>query len=406
MTDTFSTHHANVEKNTTKRQTKNKNHTSRISNCTSNVNATIHKQMWLDFNNDAKTVEIDVTALDVSLVELNDICTRCSGEYRIGEDGFPVCQSCGMMNTQALDYSPEWRFFSVDDRNATDPSRCGNPIDPLLEQSSYAVKVLCGNVSSTEMKNLRKWISWQAMPANEKALYEEFQIISSLSHNGGLSKIIIDSAKAFYKDFYERQTFRGMNRDATRIGSVWLACWKHGCPRSANELASIFRVDKATASAGCTRAEEMLKNIEQSWLETDRSQFTAITPGAFIERFCSKLQFSEELTVFASFLAKRIETQNLIPDNRPQAVAVGIIYFISHHCQLGYSKLAIKNALDSEVSEVTINKCFQKLDQIGIQLIPRPLLLKYTAMAAASANLSTSIDTTTTKPNKRTRSKC
>lgn len=336
----------------------------------------VRDQMWQDFS-DIKSEMVEVELPTKVEQTSPDLCNKCAGLNYVGDDGFPVCTICGVTNTNMLDYSPEWRFFSADDRHAADPSRCGNPVDPLLEQSSYAGKVLCGNVSSSEMKNLRKWISWQAMPAHEKALYEEFQIITILSHSGGISKIVIDSAKVYYKDFYERQTFRGLNRDATRIGSVWLACWKHGCPRSANELAEIFKVDKATASSGCTRAEEMLKNIEQNFSEADKTQFTAITPHSFIERFCSKLQFPEDLTVFASFIAKRVEAQNLIQDNRPQAVAVGILYFISYHCKLGHSKLAIKNALDSEVSEVTINKCFQKLELIGVNMIPRPLLAKY-----------------------------
>lgn len=306
----------------------------------------------------------------------HDTCIRCSTATTIGDDGFPYCPNCGVINTSLLDHSPEWRFFSADDRRGADPSRCGNPIDPLLEQSSLAAKVLCGPNASSEMKNLRTWISWQAMPANEKALYDEFQIIQTLSFAGGLSKGIVDSAKVYYKEFYERQTHRGLNRDATRVGAVWLACWKHNCPRSANELAEIFKVEKSTASLGCTGAEELLKSTERTLSDVDKSQFSPICPSSFIERFCSKLNFPTHLITLALFVSKRVETHELIPDNRPQAIAVGILYFISHHFQLGHSKVAIKTALASEVSEVTINKCFVKLDAHINQLIP-PSMMKH-----------------------------
>jgi transcription initiation factor TFIIIB Brf1 subunit/transcription initiation factor TFIIB len=97
----------------------------------------------------------------------------------------------------------------------------------------------------------------------------------------------------------------------------------------------------------------------------------------FMERFCSKLNMSKELTVLAMFIAKQVDAQNLIPDNRPQAIAVGILYFISQHCHLGYSKMYIKHVLDDEVSEVTMNKCFQKLDRIRDKLLPSWVLQKY-----------------------------
>ena len=55
----------------------------------------------------------------------------------------------------------------------------------------------------------------------------------------------------------------------------------------------------------------------------------------------------------------RIESQNLMPENTPHSVAAGIIYFISVICQLNISKKDI--AIISEISEVTINKCYKKL---------------------------------------------
>ena len=312
-------------------------------------------------------------------LQTSDYCYRCNSTYIFNEDGFPTCSNveCGVMNCNILDYSPEWRFFASDDRHSNDPTRCGNPIDPLLEQSSYACKVLCGSVATNEMKNIRKWTKWQSMPPQEKALYDEFQIITIMAQNGGIPKVIIDYAKTIYKDFYEQQTFRGMNRGATRAGSIWIACWKNGCPRTANEIAEIFKIDKNSASLGCSRAEEMLRSSERNMFASDKSQLCTIRPIVFMERFCSKLKMSTELTMLALFIAKQVDAQNLIPDNRPQAIAVGILYFISYYCNLNYTKIYIKHVLDDEVSEVTINKCFQKLDKTRDKLLPSWVIDKY-----------------------------
>jgi hypothetical protein len=91
-----------------------------------------------------------------------NVCTSCGSGLMVMEDGFPTClnKSCGMVYTDTLDYSPEWRYFGADDKNANDPTRCGNPINPLLEMSSYGCKVLHTPKSSKEMMKIGKWIAW------------------------------------------------------------------------------------------------------------------------------------------------------------------------------------------------------------------------------------------------------
>ena len=87
----------------------------------------------------------------------NDLCMSCSSPLMIMDDGFPTCTNdiCGIIYKEVLDYSPEWRFYGADDKNATDPTRCGNPINPLLVQSSFGCKVLSSHTSSYEMKKIR-----------------------------------------------------------------------------------------------------------------------------------------------------------------------------------------------------------------------------------------------------------
>ena len=82
-----------------------------------------------------------------------------------------------------------------------------------------------------------------------------------------------------------------------------------------------------------------------------------------------------ELTKLSMFIAKKIEKLNLITDNIPHAVAAGIVYFVSSNCHLELTKQDIKNI--SGVSEVTINKCFKKLELKKIELLPKTIIHKY-----------------------------
>jgi transcription initiation factor TFIIIB Brf1 subunit/transcription initiation factor TFIIB len=79
--------------------------------------------------------------------------------------------------------------------------------------------------------------------------------------------------------------------------------------------------------------------------------------------------------MLSKFVANKVEQQNIISDNIPHAIAAGIIYFIAFNCNLNVTKLDIKNI--SGVSEVTINKCFKKLETIKDKMIPQCILEKY-----------------------------
>ena len=339
------------------------------------LSKTEKKQLWETFDNDS--VDVKSQSVRENISEKTDLCDICNTCLIITEDGFPTCanKDCGRINVKTLDYSPEWRFYGADDKNQNDPTRCGNPINPLLVESSFACKVLVSNSSTYEMRKIRKWTEWQSMPHKEKSLYDEFQFITIMAQNAGIPKIFIDDAIAIHKDISEQKMFRGMNRDGIKSASIYISCRLNGCPRTAHEIAEIFRLDKASATSGCSTAVKILHNIERNYDPSQQTELGLTKPIAFIERFCSRLNINAELTMLSKFVAKKVEDQCIINNNTPHAVAAGIVFFISHNCQLNISKIDIKAICG--VSEVTINKCFKKLEMMKEQLIPRSVLEKY-----------------------------
>jgi transcription initiation factor TFIIB len=345
----------------------------------SEVSSVDKSKLWDIFDIDAKTIHTDTSPnIQCVYTKDNNVCKLCNTSLMIMEDGFPTCvnSKCGVMYTDTLDFSPEWRFYGSEDKNANDPTRCGNPINPLLVQSSFGCKVMCNSNSSYEMKKIRKWTEWQSMPHKEKSLYEEFQFITIMAQNAGIPKIFIDDAVSIHKDISEQKMFRGINRDGIKAASIYISCRLNGCPRTAHEIAEIFKLDKTSATNGCSIAVNILHNIERNVEPSKQADLCITLPSSFIERYCSKLGINPELTMLSKFIAFKIEQNNLITDSIPHAISAGIIYFIAQNCNLNVTKSDIKTV--SGVSEVTINKCYKKLDNIRNILLPKSILDKYT----------------------------
>lgn len=306
-----------------------------------------------------------------------EVCDVCQSSLVITDDGFATCTNpkCSIIYKDSLDYSAEWRFYGADDNQMTDPTRCGMPVNPLLLESSYGCKVLCEGASSYEMRKIRRYTEWQSMPYAEKALYDEFERIKNTASNAGIPKMIIDCALRYHKKISEHKTFRGQNRDGIISASIYISCRMNECPRTPKEIATIFHLNNKSATKGCKHALAIINELECNLENSEKTNFEKTNPNAFIERYCSPLNMNSELTKLCIFVAMRIEHNNLIPENTPHAIAAGIIYFVAQVCNLNITKKDVNRI--SQISEVTINKCFKKLESIKAQLIPPSIVQKY-----------------------------
>ena len=306
------------------------------------------------------------------------MCERCESNLAFSDEGFLTCMNskCGIIYKDIVDQTAEWRYYGADDNQNSDPTRCGMPINPLLEESSYGCKVLCNGSMSYEMRKIRRYTEWQSMPYKEKSQYDEFQKITIMAQNAGIPKMIIDDAIRYHKKISEYDlTFRGDNRDGILAASIYISCRINNFPRTAKEIANIFHLDVTSSTKGCKNALAIINNIEKDMINADKTNFGRTRPEAFIERFCSKLNINNELTKVCQFISMKIEKLNIMPENTPHSIAAGVVYFISQYCKLNISKRDVK--IVSEISEVTINKCHKKLEKFKDELLPSVIIKKY-----------------------------
>ena len=345
-------------------------------------NNNIHKhdkvKLWNIF--DAEVINPDKKPLECLYRTIGDreFCEHCNFALAFGDEGFLTCtnKKCGIVYKDILDHSPEWRYYGADDNQGSDPTRCGMPINPLLEESSFGCKVLCIGKSSYEMRKIRRYTEWQSMPYKEKSQYDEFQKITIHANNAGISKKIIDDAIRYHKKICDyEQNFRGSNKDGLLAASIYISCRINNYPRTSKEIAAIFNLDVTSATHGCKNAQTILSILEKDMDVKDKTMFNKTKPEDFIERYCSKLNINVELTKLCKFIAIKIENQNLMPENNADSIAAGIVYFITQICKLNVTKREVNGI--SQSSEVTINKCFKKLELMMDELVPSVILNKY-----------------------------
>jgi len=346
------------------------------------TNTIDRKELWNVFDTEIENPDKQKMPLECMYRSCGnrEMCERCESILAFSDEGFLTCTNskCGIIYKDLVDQSAEWRYYGADDNQNSDPTRCGMPINPLLHESSFGCKVLCIGSMSYEMRKIRRYTEWQSMPYKEKSQYDEFQIITTMAQHAGMPKMIIDDAIRYHKKISEYElTFRGDNRDGILAASIYISCRINNFPRTAKEIANIFHLDVTSATKGCKNATAIINNLEKDMDNKEKTNLGQTKPEAFIERYCSKLNINNELTKLCQFISMKITKTNLMPENTPPSIAAGVVYFISQICKLNISKRDVKNV--SETSEVTINKCYKKLEKIKDELIPAVILKKYSS---------------------------
>lgn len=301
------------------------------------------------------------------------MCKMCSQILKISDDGFMTCPQCGFLHTEITDDKAEWRVY---DDTSNDLSRCGIPINPLLCDSSFGCRIVCiGNVSYN-MRRIRKYSDWHAMSYKDKMLSEDFARITSIAQNAGIPKLIIDGAVRYHKLISEHSiTFRGSNRDGILAASIYISCRVNEYPRTPREIATMFFLDPTSATKGCKNALTILNDIEKNLTYDEKTVYFNPTPVSFTDRFCSRLNMTSENMSLCKFISMKIDNENYIPENTPQSIAAGVIFFVSRLFSLSITKRDVN--IVSEISEVTISKCYKKICKIDKRLlIPNILLQK------------------------------
>jgi transcription initiation factor TFIIIB Brf1 subunit/transcription initiation factor TFIIB len=106
-----------------------------------------------------------------------------------------------------------------------------------------------------------------------------------------------------------------------------------------------------------------------------KSNVICSNPEDFIIRFCCNLNIPDKYLDLCKTIIIKADEYSIVSENAPPSIAAGVIYLVSHLCQIGIQKKDISNHCD--ISEVTINKCYKKLNKYKKLLITEDDIKNY-----------------------------
>ena len=277
-------------------------------------------------------------------------------ENHVINTGLITCKQCSNTISNIID-GPEWRYYGANDSKSSDPTRCGMPVNQLLPESSVGTSISY-RTNNYNMHKMRRYQQWNGMPYKERSLLKVFEEISRLCKANDIPSIIINESHSLYKIVSSTKISRGANRLGIIAACVYFSCKINKVPRSTNEMAVIFNITVPVMTKGCKKFQEIM---QMNKLDINRINDTnTITIDDFVDRFCSKLDLSDSDILQIKKISHLAQLYNLVNENTPPSMAAGCIYLYIKTNDLDIHKKKISDIC--KISEVTINKCYKKLE--------------------------------------------
>jgi transcription initiation factor TFIIIB Brf1 subunit/transcription initiation factor TFIIB len=319
-----------------------------------------------------------------------DKCSYCSDGTICPEEGRLLCQNCGVDHGPLIDITAEWRYYgSGDNKNRSDPTRCGMPTSDLLPDSIPGT-VLLGRGNEL----YRKLHKWNQMSYKEKSLINDFNEFRDkcLKHNIPVS--IIDKTKALYKALRYDDKLYDMKRGTTKKGLMaactYESCRLKGLNKSPKEIADIFEIKVSKVTNGIKDFKKLMHCKDQEYVNKMR----ASTPKDFVEFFGKKIGLSDKYIAITLHIAQMADLLGIVPENIPHSMAVGCLYLTIYHYGLDFNKKYV--SYQCQISEVTISKTCKKLEPFKKYLLPtNEDDIKTNKSITSVDNIQTIVDTPT-----------
>ena len=281
-------------------------------------------------------------------------CT-CGGEKNFGDEGFPVCTSCGIVDTEYIDHSKcDWASNVDETGKVTDGSRCGAPTDTELFSEQWgASTIIDTRGKSYAVKRIARLNLHMAMNHKDRALYHAYKGMDEIARvRLKLPDSIIRNSKIMYRKFNIEKLTRGAIRKGIKANCVLAACMIEKCARTTKEVADAFNIPTKDIS----RTSQLFKNIILG--ETEN---TITKPVNVCSRILNKFPCEGKrrlISINCQKMCKHVEECVELMSKSPTSVACVVVMKI-----LGITKQNMSEVCHKETSIPTLTKIENIIDK-------------------------------------------
>ena len=306
-------------------------------------------------------------------------CPDCRTDEHVEIQNDEVeCKNCGTHMGYLIDSSAEYRWFGSEDR-APDPTRVGNPMNPLLPESSLGTRILTRPGDCKAMRRIRQYHLWNIMPYKERTLWGVFEMLQVRASNSGISIAIVEETKQLYAQVSPLCICRGQQKDALLAACLYESLKRHDTPRRPIDIAEIFQIDEKLITRGVKQFSGLLEEHRHSSAPTHvAAEVKTTTPSTsfrhYLEPAIYRLETPRSLHGHILELAVRlgntIDELGICPETTPSSLAASSL---SLACEkLGVEKCNTDIAKVCSISAATLQKCMKRIQNWRTVLLKDP----------------------------------
>lgn len=306
-----------------------------------------------------------ITPTDTSIKKLL-MCEACSTAL-VPHDGYMVCRDCGLCQSRDIDTSQEWRNLD-DNKGGNDPSRVSLPNNTLMPETSVGTMVAYGhNKKAPFVHIIRTMNNWSMLSYKDSTILKRFKHITTVCKNANVLDSVIEEIKIVYFKISQVKAARRNKLQALMAVSVIIGHKIAGYERDYKEVADMFDIDLKVLRS-------MIKEYEFIWKELqdieDEEQAALVQKSINDELIENPLPVEEHLNTHIDLLSSNLTSIDELVKNdiATEPVVTKDDELFKQRQEVDNGKLK-KFILKSGISAIYYNKFFQLNDWIAERYI-------------------------------------
>lgn len=322
-------------------------------------------------------------------------CPTCgTDQFVLIEEEEAVCRKCGNFFGYSVTAAAEYRWFGSEDRSP-DPTRVGNPLNPLLPESSLGTRIVSRPGESRAMQKIRQYHLWNVMPYRERTLWNVFEGLQVRAANAGISGAVLEETKQLYAQVSPLCICRGQQKDALMAACLFESLKRHDTPRRPQEIAEIFKIDIKLITRGVKQfaglldehlhaaaRKAILEDVQgtkedKEGKETEKAKEAKVDPiivqqvatpstsfRHYLEPAILRLETPRALLsnmeALATHMGNLLDELGICPETTPPSLAACSLTLACS--RLGFSKTNQEIAAVCGISVATLQKCMKRIE--------------------------------------------